>query len=107
MRTLQRILLPVDFSERSAGAARYAKSLAVHFQSDLILLHVLTPPQYEFGALDMGGAMMADLYRNRGEQVAQELDAFLAAELNGPCVHRIVVEGDPAPRIVEYAHEQQ
>ena len=53
MRTLQRILLPVDFSERSAGAARYAKSLAVHFQAELILYHVLTPPQYEFGALDV------------------------------------------------------
>jgi nucleotide-binding universal stress UspA family protein len=106
MRTLQRILLPVDFSERSAGAARYAKSLAVHFQSELILYHVLTPPQYEFGALDVGGSMVADLYRNREEQVAQELDSFLAEELTGPCVKRIVVEGDPSPSIVEYAHEQ-
>ena len=34
--------------------------------------------------------MVADLYRNRGEQVAQELDAFLAEELTGPCVKRIV-----------------
>jgi nucleotide-binding universal stress UspA family protein len=105
MRTLQRILLPVDFSERSAGAARYAKSLADHFQSELTLLHVLTPPQYEFGALDIGGSMIADLYRNRAEQVAQELDDFLAEELTGPCVQRTVVEGDPSPRIVEYAHE--
>ena len=105
MRTLQRILLPVDFSERSAGAARYAKSLADHFQSELTLLHVLTPPQYEFGALDIGGSMIADLYRNRAEQVAQELDDFLAEVLTGPCVQRTVVEGDPSPRIVEYAHE--
>ena len=54
MRTLQRILLPVDFSERSAGAARYAKSLAVHFQSELILYHVLTPPQLSLSMSKFG-----------------------------------------------------
>ena len=49
MRSFSKILLPVDFSERSAGAARYAQALARHFQAELILLHVLTPPQQECG----------------------------------------------------------
>jgi nucleotide-binding universal stress UspA family protein len=106
MTTLSKILLPVDFSERSTGAARYARSLAAHFQSELILLHVLTPPHYEFGALEIGGSMLTELYTNRTAQVAQELDAFMAAELAGVPTRRVVLEGDPARKIVEYAHER-
>src|ERR1035438_4982060 len=104
MRDLARILLPIDFSERSAGAARYAKSLASHFGSELTILHVLTPLQYEYGALEIGGSMLSELYRSRSEQAARELDAFLADELTGPQVRRIVLEGDPAAKVVELAH---
>ena len=107
MPDLARILLPVDFSERSAGAARYAKSLAQHFGSELTLLHVLTPPQYEFGALEIGGSMIAELYQDRAGQTAKELDAFLATELACVRTQRIVSEGEPAGKIVEYAHDHR
>jgi nucleotide-binding universal stress UspA family protein len=105
VRTLARILLPIDFSERSAGAARYAKSLARHFGSELVLAHVLTPPHYEFGALEIGGSMLSELYMNRSAQVTGELDSFLADELAGVNTRRIVLEGDPARQIVDYAHQ--
>jgi nucleotide-binding universal stress UspA family protein len=105
MRDLARnILLPIDFSERSAGAARYAKALAAQFGSELTILHVLTPLQYEYGALEIGGSMLSELYRSRSEQATRELAAFLADELSGPQVHRMVFEGDPAAKIVELAH---
>ena len=102
----QKILLPVDFSERSAGAARCAKSLAAHFGSEIILLHVLTPPQYEFGALDVGGSMLTELYRCRAEQVSLDLAALESAELPGLSVRRVTLEGDPAERIVGFAHNE-
>jgi len=41
---LSRILVPVDFSERSMGAARYAEALHDVFASSLTLLHVHPPP---------------------------------------------------------------
>jgi nucleotide-binding universal stress UspA family protein len=104
MRDLARILLPIDFSERSAGVARYAKSLAAHFGSELTIVHVLTPLQYEYGALEIGGSMLTELYRSRSEQAARELESFLADELPGPEVRRLVLEGDPAAKIVELAH---
>ncbi|HWB99721.1 MAG TPA: universal stress protein [Bryobacteraceae bacterium] len=107
MRSLAKILLPVDFSERSLGAARYAKTLAKQFDSELTLLHVLTPPHYEFGALEIGGSMLSELYANRAAQVEKELAAFLAADLAGLSAQRIVLEGDPARQIVEYAREHQ
>ena len=104
MRELARILLPIDFSERSVGPARYAMSLASHFGSELTLLHVLTPLQYEYGALEIGGSMLSELYRSRTEQATRELASFLADELTGEHVNRVVAEGDPAAKIVELAH---
>ncbi|HLK62348.1 MAG TPA: universal stress protein [Bryobacteraceae bacterium] len=104
MRDLARILLPIDFSERSVGPARYAMSLAKHFGSELTLLHVLTPLQYEYGALEISGSMLSELYRSRTEQAMRELEAFLPNELAGPNVRRVVLEGDPAAKIVDLAH---
>jgi nucleotide-binding universal stress UspA family protein len=106
MRSFSKILLPVDFSERSTGAARYAQALARHFQAELILLHVLTPPNHEFGALEIAGSMLDELYRNRARQASQELDRFLTPEPAGLKVRRIVSEGDPAKTIVTLAHEE-
>lgn len=106
MRSLTKILLPVDFSERSLGAARYARLLAGHFQSELTLLHVLMPPQYEFGALEANGAMLNELYQSRAAQVDNELQTFLADELADCGVRRVALEGDPAQGIVAYAHSE-
>jgi len=107
MQPRSKILLPVDFSERSVAAARYAKALAGRFGSELLLLHVLTPPQYEFGNLEVSGSVLAELYQGRAEQVSADLDSFLAAELEGTAVRRSVIEGDPASKIVEFAHREK
>jgi nucleotide-binding universal stress UspA family protein len=107
MQSLAKILLPVDFSERSVAAAHYAKALAARFGSEVLLLHVLPPPQYEFGALEVGGAVLTELYQGRAGQASAGLDAFLAAELEGIAVRRSVIEGDPAARIVEFSQREQ
>jgi len=107
MRLLQKILLPVDFSERSAGAAQYAKALAAQFGAQVLLLHVLTPPQYEFGSIEIGGSMLADLYRARNQQVAEDLSVYMAEEFAGLDVRRMVLDGEPATRIVELANREK
>lgn len=104
---LSQILLPVDFSERSAGAARYADAVMRRFGSRLALLHVLPPPHYEFGAMEVGGSVLEELFRNRAEQAQRDLDGFMAAELPEGQTERLLVEGDPAAKIVEVAHERQ
>lgn len=106
MQSLSRILLPVDFSERSVGAAHYAGSLACHFRCELVLVHVLVPPQYEFGAVDIAGSMLAELCRDRVLQANNDLAEFLAEEFAGMNVRRIVLEGDPAGSIVDFAHKE-
>lgn len=106
MPSLSKILLPVDFSERSVGATRYASLLARHFQSELTLLHTLTPLHDEFGALEVAGTMLVDVYRARAGQAAAELEAFMAEALAGLNVHRVVLHGDPAEEIVRFAHNE-
>src|ERR1035438_6326911 len=106
MQSLFRILLPVDFSERSVGAAHYAGSLASHFGCELVLVHVLVPPQYEFGAVDIAGSMLAELCRDRVVQANNDLANFLISELAGIDVRRIVLEGEPSGSIVDFAHNE-
>ncbi len=104
---LSKILLPVDFSERCLGAARYAESLAAHFQAEIGLLHVVEPLRYDFGELEFAGSVANEVMRSRAALARQQLEAFLESELAGARVSRVLLEGDPARRIVEYAHEQQ
>jgi len=103
---LSRILLPVDFSERSVGGAHYAGTLACHFHCELVLVHVLVPPQYEFGAVDIAGSMLAELCRDRLQQAKIDLAEFQAADLARMNVRREVLEGDPASSIVDLANNQ-
>ncbi len=104
---LSHILVPVDFSERGAGAARYAEAIMSRFDSRLTLLHVLPPPHYEFGAMEVGGSVLEELFKNRSEQARRDIDAFLADELPADRTRRLLVEGDPATQIVKIAHDEQ
>lgn len=102
---ITRILLPVDFSERAGHAARFAVPLAERFCSEIILLHVL-PPQFEFGAIELGGAMLGDLALELQEQAAEHLDRFASTKLGGVPVRTLLLEGDPAREIVETARRE-
>jgi len=107
MESLARIVAPVDFSERSAGAVRCATVLARHFRSELSLLHVFLAPPLEFGSTAGPRSVLEEVYRSREAEVTRELDGFLAGELGGLAVRRVAREGDTARRIVEFAHEQR
>ncbi len=104
MSLLERILLPVDFSDRSLGAARYVEALAGKDETEISVLHVATPLSYELSALDVGGTILNDLNADRSAELREQLDQFAADELAPFRVRRLLFEGDPAKRIVEYAH---
>lgn len=106
MNSLAKILLPVDFSERSAHAVHYARELALQFHSELILVHVLPPLHSEFG-IEVTGSMLVDVYRSRTDQAERDLNAFEPAALAGLPVRRLLLQGDPAAKIVELARQEQ
>ncbi len=87
----KRILFPVDFSERCTDAARMVETLAGHFQAEITLLHVLEPLTYN------------DLPCNASALTQEQLNSYLTGELKYFDVNRVLLNGDPAPRIAEYA----
>ena len=96
MRSLSKILLPVDFSERSVGAARYARLLASQTQCELILLHVVPPVPFQLDPVEMAAATAGELYRSQRESLQRELDDLRDAELAGIKVRTLLLDGDPA-----------
>src|ERR1035441_6596015 len=91
MHSLAKILLPVDFSERSSLAVRYARDLALHFGSELTLAHVLPPLHSEVG-MEIAGSMLVDVYRSRTAQAEHDLNGFEADALAGLKVRRLLLQ---------------
>ena len=107
MFSLHKILLPIDFSDRCFGAARYiVPYLGTHFNSEVTLLHVV-PPYLDFGAEELGISLSGDWIEKRKSQARRALDSFLSEELRQLSVKRVLAEGDAAHHIVECAHSQQ
>ncbi len=104
MTGLERILFPVDFSERCAAAAPKVAAMAERLGAEVHLLHAMTPREYLLGAPEYktGGA---NLYVRHVEEVRRRLDAFDGALFPPARSKRIVAEGDPALRVVEYARD--
>ncbi len=102
MFSMEKILLPVDFSERCIASARYARPLACQFHSQVTLFHVLSHPAYEFGT---EGFM--PMVPQLTELAEDELDSFGASELAGLHTRRLVVPGDPSTAIVDFARDEK
>jgi nucleotide-binding universal stress UspA family protein len=103
---LSRILVPVDFSERSKGAVCYAAALQKLFGSRVTLLQVLPPPQFDFGAMEVAGVVLEQQLRYRAEQARADLERFMSDALPQEMTVRKVIDGDPATSIIEEAREQ-
>jgi len=91
---VKKILFPVDFSERCNSAARMVETFAGHFQAELTLLYVLEPLTYNDIPIDAAGV------------AEQRLAEYRVDELKHFNVRRVLLEGDPATQIAEYAHSQ-
>jgi nucleotide-binding universal stress UspA family protein len=90
MTEIKKILFPVDFSERSNGAARYVEAMAGWFEAEIMLLHVV----------DTGSRWYPE---DAKPHLKQQLDQFLADELKYFTTQRVCVVGDPGEKITEVA----
>jgi nucleotide-binding universal stress UspA family protein len=100
---LVKILLPVDFSKYSAGAAQYAKALAYCFHSELTIAHVFQMQNLMFsGEAGMPPEWYEDM-RNESQRLIQE---FCADEFRNMPVRRLLLDGDVASMIVDLAHKE-
>ncbi|MBI5576169.1 MAG: universal stress protein [Deltaproteobacteria bacterium] len=100
-----KILLPADFSDCSAEAAKVARLLAERFGSRITVLHILDEP----AALDpmFRGDVPLELLRGRMESYAKEsMDAFTAAHFSGFAnFDTMLAVGIPYREIIRKARE--
>ncbi|MGD0906776.1 MAG: universal stress protein [Candidatus Acidiferrales bacterium] len=109
MLKIGRILLPIDFQGTSKAVVHQAASLARHFHSEIVMLHVVTPMSYSAAMIEENyvpanlDALLKELLR----QAQKQLDRALGPELDGIAVRRILLEGDPALTIVQTARNEK
>jgi nucleotide-binding universal stress UspA family protein len=102
MSTPRRILVPIDFSERSLEALRYARALALAFDSRLHLLHVLPHPVLWPTAIE--NRVLGDLHDHSRAEAELELAALATEERLDPFTTTIAtVAGDVDRAILTYA----
>ena len=78
------------------GAARYVAAFTGRFNAELILLYVMDLPHYNDALTDASPA------RKR-----EQVDSFLAKELEYFQVERVMARGDPASNILSFATTRQ
>jgi len=100
---LDRILVPVDFSERCVVMTRRIIPLARRFGSEILLVHVVRPDT-DTSPPDFGHRVTNR--RDRRQDAWRLTYEFLRPETSGLRVRRVVWEGDPAARIVEGAEAE-
>jgi len=98
------ILCPIDFSDASAGALRYAAAVASHFATRLIVLTVVDPLCTE--ALDLGTGVMwtAEDCREQMEKFAERTFGPDSSTLT--MIEYEVAIGKPAAEILRVARER-
>jgi universal stress protein A len=109
MLPLKKILCPTDFSDPSLAALEAANELAVHFTSELIVLHIITPiPVLGAEALMPGNFDVAAYQKQMELNAHKNLEELVRKKISeGVSVRTLVVLGNPADEIVKTADEEK
>ncbi len=104
MPRIEHILFPVDFSEQNCRIAAHVACMAKRENARVTMLHAIEEPDGVYPGWPVAGAT-ADMQAIAAWK-KQRLDTFLADELAGVPVSRIVMEGDPATCAADYAKQE-
>jgi nucleotide-binding universal stress UspA family protein len=99
---INRILFPIDFSERSRAIAPFILSLALRHHASVALLNIIQPPPPLYGGMDTAYPETFDYTANR-EIMLNNLREFAALELPKVEASQVVDIGDPAFVIADFA----
>jgi nucleotide-binding universal stress UspA family protein len=103
---IQRILIPVDFSETSASAAEYGCALATRLGADVTLLNV-----YSSGIVALPDAVFAPTLEE-SQAIARAAQTHVEAlamglERDGLIIHCETAEGLPADAIAAWSERKR
>jgi universal stress protein A len=103
MISITSVLCPIDFSDGSRGALRYANTVAAHFGARLMLLAVNDPVLAEASNMAAGGShLVADTTRETQRFYKQAVGSKAI-----PAVEFEVTSGKPAAEILRFARARK
>ena len=107
MLPFKKILSPVDFSEACCDAMAVANELALHFSSELLVVHVVPDPPVLPESVVLKESDMP-LYRKElksfyKDKITEEIEKHFSKDLKA---NPIVERGDPANKIIKIAEEE-
>ena len=108
MLNIKKILLPVDFPNASLRVVHQAATLAHHFHSEIVMLHVVTAQSHAAGVPEdgrelAGWDLLAEIIRAGPEKPGP----VSRAGADGLTIQRVLVKGDAAQAIVQTAQEEK
>jgi nucleotide-binding universal stress UspA family protein len=104
MLNIKKILLPVDYPIPSLGVVHQAATLARHFRSEIVMLHVVTALSRAAGVPEYDGEVAGwDLLTVVLDEAQKQQDQSLKPELDGLAIRGMLIKGDPGWAIVRMA----
>lgn len=101
---IERILIPVDFSDCARAAVRYGLELAGKLGAAIEILHVFEPPYYVGDLMvqlpDAAAVSVHDYVRSESERLLAEMLAEIDG-LDAVESKRVLIAGNPAAIIAE------
>ena len=102
--TIKKVLVPIDFSDYSKSALKYAVNFSKLFNAEIILIYVVEPVIYP-PDFSMGQIAMPSLNTEWDERAKDELDKLANSEIS-TSVKTILKTGKPFVEIIETAKEE-
>lgn len=107
MLNVKKILLPVDYPNPSLRVIHQAATLAHHFHSEIVMLHVVTASSHIAGVPEDGADLRGwDLLAEIIRKAQENKDETLGPELDGLIIRRVLATGNPGHAIVRTAQHE-
>jgi nucleotide-binding universal stress UspA family protein len=103
---IRKVLVPIDFSDYSKSALKYAVNFAKSFNAEMILIYVVEPIIYP-SDFSMGQIAIPTINMEMDKRAAEELEKLAKKEISKDLqVKTLVKTGKPFIEIIETASEE-
>jgi nucleotide-binding universal stress UspA family protein len=108
MLPIKKILVPTDFSEPFYEALKIAKKMAIHFSSEIIIMHVVPSlPPFAPPPKDEPGFNVMAYLKNLHASAEKSIREVIAKKIGKkPEARALVAHGDVAEKIAGYAQKE-
>jgi len=108
MLPFKKILYPTDFSEASYEALRAANELALHFSTELYLVHVVSLAPIAEASVDYSGPADLSVLKEMETSAKNSLQDIVKQRVSKELhTHQIVVLGGAADEIIRISEEEK